>query len=386
MKKGIIVKGDPLSGGGQVIEGTGYEIDGFNIALVGDPVSCSVPFHGGGNIIEGDEGFLIDGKPVALHGHKVSCGCTLISAKLVGFNYVDIPEKESSSSDDKDFLSKGLDKLFNKLDEIVSPEYKEKLCLINENLNASEGIGSLPGRAKIKMNSMGPSYGKEFVKALTNSWCGHSKNSETNKENIPPPALSPNKTSLSSKPSSIPEKNESQKPKKIIRTQSGKKGNWNNELNNPEPNTIYIVDDRYTYETDQQGRTASVEGDLISTGSRLEKRNKTLQPEVGASGGRGKDAKGVNLDDGGHLVGNRFGGAGEKVNLVPQDRNSNRGGGKWKKVEDNWESELKAESKVKVKIEPKYLGDSKRPHEFKVTEKIIDKYGVETLDEYTLPN
>ena len=83
MKKGIVVEGDPLSSGGKVTQGSGAMVNGFKIALLGDPVSCPIPLHGGGTIIEGDPNYLDNGKPIALEGHKVSCGCTLL-AKLVG--------------------------------------------------------------------------------------------------------------------------------------------------------------------------------------------------------------------------------------------------------------------------------------------------------------
>ena len=91
MKKGIVVQGDPTTGGGEVLVGSGYMIDGEIIAVLGDPVSCKNPFHVAGNIVEGDENLLVNGKPVALHGHKVSCGCTLISTKLPELNFVDKP-------------------------------------------------------------------------------------------------------------------------------------------------------------------------------------------------------------------------------------------------------------------------------------------------------
>ena len=39
---------------------------------------------------------------------------------------------------------------------------------------------------------------------------------------------------------------------------SGEKGNWNKDLNNPKPNTIYIVDGNKTYHTDHLGRIKKV--------------------------------------------------------------------------------------------------------------------------------
>ncbi len=75
MEKGIVVEGDPLSSGGKVTQGSGTTVNGFRIAVLGDPVSCPIPLHGSGTIIEGDTNALFNDKPVALEGHKVSCGC-----------------------------------------------------------------------------------------------------------------------------------------------------------------------------------------------------------------------------------------------------------------------------------------------------------------------
>ncbi len=97
MKKGIVVEGDPLSSGGKVTQGSGTMVNGLKIALLGDPVSCPIPFHGSGTIVEGNPNVLICGKPVALEGHKVSCGCTLL-AKLVGNNFkigISLPSEPS---------------------------------------------------------------------------------------------------------------------------------------------------------------------------------------------------------------------------------------------------------------------------------------------------
>ncbi|MCX8664382.1 hypothetical protein J3U11_02120 [Gilliamella sp. B2840] len=43
-----------------------------------------------------------------------------------------------------------------------------------------------------------------------------------------------------------------------LETESGSKGNWNKDLNNPQSNTIYIVDGNKTYHTDHLGRIKKV--------------------------------------------------------------------------------------------------------------------------------
>ena len=60
------------------------------------------------------------------------------------------------------------------------------------------------------------------------------------------------------------------------------------------------------------------------------RRNKTWQSEVGASGGRGKDSQGKNLDDGGHILPNQFQGPGKNQYGPKQDRYSNQ---KWRMEE-----------------------------------------------------
>lgn len=55
------------------------------------------------------------------------------------------------------------------------------------------------------------------------------------------------------------------------------------------------------------------------------------------------------VDDGGHLIGARFGGSGDQENLTAQDRNLNRG--EYKKLENEWERHLGQGDKVFVHIE-----------------------------------
>ena len=65
------------------------------------------------------------------------------------------------------------------------------------------------------------------------------------------------------------------------------------------------------------------------------------------------------LDDGGHLIGTRFGGTGGVENLVAEDRYINRGA--FKGLENTWAYELEQGNEVHVDIEPVYHGESQRP-------------------------
>ena len=118
----------------------------------------------------------------------------------------------------------------------------------------------------------------------------------------------------------------------------------------------------YNYATDSKGRITSVEGDL-----KLEKggRNPYAQRTVGKGDGRLVD------DQGGHLIGDQFGGAGGKEKLVPMDKGvNNYHKGEWGQMEKNWAEQLKNGKKVSVKIEPQYSGTDIRSSSFKITETI----------------
>lgn len=127
------------------------------------------------------------------------------------------------------------------------------------------------------------------------------------------------------------------------------------------PNSDYNANG-YEYKTDAAGRIKEVDGTL-----KLEKggRNEYAQRTVGKNDGRLPD------DQGGHLIGDQFGGAGGKENLVPMDKGvNNYHKGEWGQMEKNWAKELKDGKEVKVKIEPQYTGESSRPSSFKITETI----------------
>ena len=100
----------------------------------------------------------------------------------------------------------------------------------------------------------------------------------------------------------------------------GVKGTWSEELENPQPNTIYKVTSvhdgqpvTYTYETDDNGRTVRVTGKLTKSAIQSQKerdalhRNPTTQSRYG-----GDDSD----YDGGHLIATLFQGPAEKINLA----------------------------------------------------------------------
>ncbi|MBY0117391.1 DNA/RNA non-specific endonuclease [Paenibacillus xylanexedens] len=132
------------------------------------------------------------------------------------------------------------------------------------------------------------------------------------------------------------------------------------------PNIEYTSPDGYNYRTDSQGRIIECEGALVlGKGDRSEYAQRT----VGKGQGRLPD------DDGGHLIGAQFKGPKDIDNLVPQNSQINRSGGKWYEMETEWANALNEvpPKKVTVKIEPVYSGSSMRPHSFEVTYQIGKK-------------
>jgi filamentous hemagglutinin len=67
-------------------------------------------------------------------------------------------------------------------------------------------------------------------------------------------------------------------------------------------------------------------------------------------------------DQGGHLIGSQFDGAGEQINLVPMRPGINQAPGSYAAMEQQWANALNAGGTVtNVRIELIYSGTSKRP-------------------------
>jgi hypothetical protein len=156
--------------------------------------------------------------------------------------------------------------------------------------------------------------------------------------------------------------------KTVVETEAGGSGSWNKELNKPEPNAEYRVVNNGTtphkYTTDGQGRVTNVEAELNLT----PRDRNGYQQSVKCKGAK----DGNPTDQGGHLIGSRFDGAGEQINLVPMTSNLNLS--QWKTMENNWETLLKQvpPKRVEIKIEVKYEDPLKptRPTRFIVIETI----------------
>ncbi|CAM3969206.1 DNA/RNA non-specific endonuclease [Janibacter anophelis] len=145
-------------------------------------------------------------------------------------------------------------------------------------------------------------------------------------------------------------------PRDAIRVDSGKKFNWNKELNNPQPDSTYVVDNRFVYVTDEHGRVKEAHGVLTDEPGH---RNGYQQRKAG-----GDDR--LPGDQGGHIYGKGVGGPGEGINLLAMSKQANQGD--YARIERQWRTLLKEHPPpvIESKIIPVYSGDSKRPDRFMV--------------------
>ena len=108
----------------------------------------------------------------------------------------------------------------------------------------------------------------------------------------------------------------------------------------------------YEYTTDHLGRLFTAEGDL-----HLKENDGRLQIKDNIHDiGKGYEKS---TDDRGHAIADRFDGANDLENLVPQDAGLNRN--EFKNFESKLAQELEAEKQVYLKLEMHYPGDSFRP-------------------------
>lgn len=111
-----------------------------------------------------------------------------------------------------------------------------------------------------------------------------------------------------------------------------------------------------TYKTDQYGRPIEAHAEKLVL--------QEAPRDVAAQQAVGKLGK--SADEGGHLIGNRFGGEASPMNLVPQNMNLNRG--EWKAMENSWERALRAGKEVTdVTVRPVYPGSSIRPYKIEIS-------------------
>jgi|JI8StandDraft_2_1071088.scaffolds.fasta_scaffold08250_4 hypothetical protein len=135
----------------------------------------------------------------------------------------------------------------------------------------------------------------------------------------------------------------------FISARNGSRGDWNAALNGQlKPNAVYLLDNGHSYVTDNAGRVMRAEGTLDV--SRAD-RNTWQQAAAGHVGGDGYD--------GGHLIATLFGGAGERINLVPQLSTVNRG--EFREMERQLAQAVLDRKTVRVEVSPVYANGGDVP-------------------------
>ena len=79
MTKRVVVLNDATSHGGKVISASSmFEIEGKNVALLNDSVSC--PEHGPNPIVECDMSYEENSRGIGVHGCKSACGSVVYAS------------------------------------------------------------------------------------------------------------------------------------------------------------------------------------------------------------------------------------------------------------------------------------------------------------------
>ncbi|HZX08421.1 DNA/RNA non-specific endonuclease [Kribbella sp.] len=142
---------------------------------------------------------------------------------------------------------------------------------------------------------------------------------------------------------------------------SGRAGDWNDFLMEPEPSSVYVVDDRYLYVTDEHARVTHAEGWLgwLPSQENEDRRNLEAQRDAGKPDRQ-------RTDDGGHLFGTMFDGPGESINITAQSRSQNQAvkgvADNWRRMEESWQAMRAAGVQVHAAIDVKHPnGTTRRP-------------------------
>lgn len=142
----------------------------------------------------------------------------------------------------------------------------------------------------------------------------------------------------------------------------------------PESEETDPLNDGYEYIQDEYGRTVSAKGNLEFGEA---ERNSSAQLEAGGEFRR-------ETDEGGHLIGHRFGGSGNAENLVAENRTLNRSG--FKVLENEWAQELEKGNEVYVDIRPEYQDETERPYSIYGEYFVLDTDGNQTRDYFSFTN
>ncbi|MCQ2309863.1 MAG: DNA/RNA non-specific endonuclease [Bacteroidales bacterium] len=138
---------------------------------------------------------------------------------------------------------------------------------------------------------------------------------------------------------------------------SNKIGDLNEFLNNPLPNTVYIVDSYLNYETDDLCRTISVKGDLTHLSKMVSRTDidKKTQKKVCEN----SELNSIKYNAG-HIIQRSIGGLNEWINLLCMSAQFNNGkNSPWRKLEVYESKEIAQGKDVKVEIRIEYYDQSR---------------------------
>ncbi|MFF0267545.1 DNA/RNA non-specific endonuclease [Kribbella sp. NPDC004536] len=136
----------------------------------------------------------------------------------------------------------------------------------------------------------------------------------------------------------------------VHKEKSGHGDDWNAALMDPEPSSVYIVDERYLYVTDEHARVTHAEGWLgwLPSADNEDRRNLEAQRDAGKPDRQ-------RTDQGGHLFGTSFDGPGESINLTAQSQNQNQAvkgvTDNWRRMEEGWQAMRAAGVQVHAAID-----------------------------------
>lgn len=123
------------------------------------------------------------------------------------------------------------------------------------------------------------------------------------------------------------------------------------QLSKPLPNATVVVDERFRYETDEQGRVvkATATLDVVDLDHpRSKSAQRTLADKLPG-------------DDAGHLFARIFQGPGQKINLAPMEAlGVNRG--EYRSLEAEWREHIEAGGRIEVEVRLLYTDDTRRPN------------------------
>ena len=130
-------------------------------------------------------------------------------------------------------------------------------------------------------------------------------------------------------------------------------GAMNEFLNNPLPNSTYVVDGCTTYTTDALGRTVSVECHSSKLSKSVDRTNLARQNQTSLVESKGGKA---GVHDSGHIQQHSTGGNNEAMNLLPMKASKQRGG-KWANMEKYERDAIDAGKDVVTKKKITYKPD-----------------------------